>query len=580
MKKIILFLLFVTFASWSFGQRILFVSEVAGQADLYLSEEDGSSLKRITNTPDYELSASVSPDGRRIAFAASPLKEGKFQRPQIFFADINGNVISQITHDKKSNFSPSFSPDAQKIAFSSRDDDQDSDIYIIDIDGKNLKQMTSSPMSEANPAWGVGGATLLYQAGQEGQSKVMKMGVKGIAGFETLETGNSFSPDWGPQAKTFVYALQLSGSPGVDLLVSDSEGKTIKRIASENIIRSHPHLSRDGQKVVYEQNNVERSGVYVSDLEGNNVVQIGIAENHNFAPVWVGSVFKKNKKSPSNSSSQVINDDLGSVIKINPDKLPQKVVSLSPAITEIIFALGGNERLKGVTLRANYPAEAKLIPQVGSFGAPDWEKIKQIAPQYVFLSSSLQEKFVSQIKSLGAVPVLFKPKNIEETFHSFNKISLILTGEDKKAVAVITPIRKRLAAVEAILRNVEQPRRVYLEVNGPKNLYTVGKNSFMHDLMTKAGVVNVFGDREEGYPKLTDEEVFTANPDVIIIDHPLQFKKGVGKRPGWSRIEAVKEGRVYDGQDFDTLILDRPGPRIAEAVEIIARLTYSELFNR
>ncbi len=574
MRKLVLvlFLLLVNFNTSA--QPLLFISEVDGQADIYLARDDNS-VQRLTNSKDYELMAAANNEGTRIVFSASPWREGKFDKPQIYLTDFQGKFIRQITDNKKINLSPSFAPDSNNIVFNAIDQNNNSDIFIIDGQGGNLRRMTASPAYEANPSWKINGASVLYQEVSQEQSRIMKMDAGGSNELEKIEPGFAFSPAWGQNGERFVYGLALAGSTKTDLVVADAEGNTVSRLTAKDEIRSHPQLSRDGKQVAFEQNKGNRSGIFISDLTGTKVREVGDAKNHNFSPFWVNL---PRLGSPP-ILSLIINDDAGNILKIDKDNLPEKIVSLSPAVTEIIFALGENKRLKAVTLRANYPAAAKLIPQAGSYNNPDWDKIKLIEPTYVFLSGSLQEKYLAKIKELGFQSVIFKPSNIEEVYSAFIRISYLLTGESKKGDNLAAQVKKDLAIIRKIVEGVKAKKLVYLEINPPPHLYSVGKRSFMNDLMERAGVINVFAARDESYPRLASEDVVSANPEVILIDHPLQFKAGLKKRPGWEKIQAVQDDKVYDAQDFDTLIMDRPGPRVAEAVKIIARLVYPELFR-
>jgi iron complex transport system substrate-binding protein len=115
-------------------------------------------------------------------------------------------------------------------------------------------------------------------------------------------------------------------------------------------------------------------------------------------------------------------------------------------------------------------------------------------------------------------------------------------------------------------------------VDGPEKLYAVGSGSFMDDVVRLAGGRNVFAGRQSPYFPLEPAEVISADPDVILVDYPFQYKVGVTKRPGWDSIAAVRTHRVYDGTDYDIILFNRPGPRIARALREIARLLHPRVF--
>jgi iron complex transport system substrate-binding protein len=261
----------------------------------------------------------------------------------------------------------------------------------------------------------------------------------------------------------------------------------------------------------------------------------------------------------SNSPSRQISDDLGRSLKI-PEKVT-RAVSLAPNLTEIIFAVGGGERLVGVTDFCNFPAEAQKIQKIGDTLKPNIESIIALKPQIVFVSTASQlETFTKTLESQGITVFVTNPNNLEGIYQSIEKVGEIF-GTKEKALEVVGSLKKRVAQIEEATKRSALPR-VFVQID--KTLYTIGKDSFMTDLITRAGGVSVTKDLPTGYPKLSKETALALNPDVIILsespdnDEPNEVFKNSN---------AVKNGKVFK---INADILSRPAPRIVDALEQIA----------
>lgn len=258
----------------------------------------------------------------------------------------------------------------------------------------------------------------------------------------------------------------------------------------------------------------------------------------------------------------------------------EDIVSLAPSATEILFAIGAGELVAGVSKHCDYPLEAKLKPRAGDFNSPDLEALRAAKPQVVLFTEYARADDLDALEKEGIATLVLQAGTVGEIVLSVRLLGR-LTGKEEAAEELASSMEGELETLR--LRTAEIPRekrpRVYVEVDGPQRLYAVGPGSFMDDVVTLAGGENVFAAKESPYFAVEPEEVIRLDPEVIFIDYPFQYKVGVGKRPGWEAVDAVRKGRVYDGTDFDYILLNRPGPRIVESMKEIARLLHPGVFD-
>ncbi|MEW6489594.1 MAG: ABC transporter substrate-binding protein [Thermodesulfobacteriota bacterium] len=255
-----------------------------------------------------------------------------------------------------------------------------------------------------------------------------------------------------------------------------------------------------------------------------------------------------------------------------------RIASLSPGATEILFALEAGGLVAAVSRHCDHPVEARLKPKAGDFNRPDLEALTALGPDLVVLSEYGRPGDEEALEEAGLRALVLPARNVAEVGEAIRRLGR-LTQREERAEELVAEIEAALVEVGARLAGlpeVDRPR-VYLEVDGPARLYAVGPGSFMDDLIRAAGGRNAFGDRRVPYFAVDPGEVAAAEPDVILIDHPFQYKGGVAKRPGWSGLSAVRNARVYDRTDFDIVLVNRPGPRIGEAVRVLSRLLHPEV---
>jgi iron complex transport system substrate-binding protein len=252
----------------------------------------------------------------------------------------------------------------------------------------------------------------------------------------------------------------------------------------------------------------------------------------------------------------------------------QRVVSLAPSVTETIFALGFGSRLVGVTTYCDYPAAARRLPKIGSFINPSLEAIIDKKPDLVIgVRDSSHPVKAKEIENLGIKVVLISVTSLGDILNSFRSIARLL-GTPAAGDELVHKVTRQLEAVKQ--RVAAAPRRSTLLAVGVRPLVAVGGKNYIDELITLAGGENIAGNAPQPWLNLPDEYVVAKAPQVII-----QAGMGSESRASakyWSdlkSIPAVKEGRVY-AYPSDKIL--RPGPRLGEGLEEIARFVHPECF--
>lgn len=273
-------------------------------------------------------------------------------------------------------------------------------------------------------------------------------------------------------------------------------------------------------------------------------------------------------------------DRLGRTVTLSAP--PQRVVSLAPSNTELVFAVGAGERVVGVTTFCNYPAAAQALPKIGGFAARtiSIETIVALKPDLVLAGDRTQQMVIEALERAGVTVASVQPRGwaeIQETTRLLGRIF----GSTETSERLLAESNARLRAVAAKIATVPRERRVrvYWEVFD-EPLMSAGPRSLVGEAVELAGGVNVFGDVKEEYPQVSVEAVIARDPQVII--GPLSMRQrsmslaALRARPGWAAITAVREERVVILPDEP---VTRSGPRFAEGVELVAKALYPELFS-
>ena len=258
-------------------------------------------------------------------------------------------------------------------------------------------------------------------------------------------------------------------------------------------------------------------------------------------------------------------------------KRPERIVSLAPSNTEILFALGLGDLVKGVTSYCNYPPEAKAKPTVGGFMDSSLEKIVSLRPDLV-LATSGQDETVTALTSMG-IPVVVLDAATVSGIAECIKVVGDLSGRRKEAQRLTSEIAQETKAIKDRVSNVpdsQRPKVLYLAWDGP--ILTVGPGTLIHDMITLAGGRNVAAAAREAYPVYSMEMVLMEDPDVILmprVEVGLDLE-ALRSRSEWRGIKAVKEGRVFLLEDD---LVSRPGPRAVQGLLQIAEALYPDKFG-
>ncbi|HPX27976.1 MAG TPA: cobalamin-binding protein [Treponemataceae bacterium] len=256
----------------------------------------------------------------------------------------------------------------------------------------------------------------------------------------------------------------------------------------------------------------------------------------------------------------------GSTGQQNPlsaqENTPSRIVSLSPASTEILFALGAGDLVAARTDFCNYPAEAQNCPSVGGFDGKTFslETVLAFAPDLVYLNTAMHGHLVQSLTELGIEIFASDAQSIPDIYTEILQVGVI-TGKEKNAEKLVESMKKRIDKPSPA--NIIS---VYWEVwNAP--YMSIGNTSFINEIIQASGAQNIFNDLSASYPVVSEESIIARNPSVILLpsDSPETLDT-IKNRSGWDSIDAVNNNRVYK---IDGDIISRPGPRLAEAIEAI-----------
>lgn len=262
-----------------------------------------------------------------------------------------------------------------------------------------------------------------------------------------------------------------------------------------------------------------------------------------------------------------------SILSVNA--YPERIVSIAPSNTEILFALGLGDNIVGVTDYCDYPEEARDKPKVGDFSNPSIETIVSLNPDIVFAVAGVQMPIVENLRNLNITVYQVDISSIDDILTEIQNIGDV-TGKTNEAEALVSGLRNRINVVEEKTRALsenEKPK-VYIEV---WTYWTAGKNTFAYDLIEKAGGKNVF-DVEQSWFLTNAENVINANPDVILLAYHGVYvdPQEIKSREGFEFINAVQNNKVYN-IDSDAVV--RAGPRIVDSLEEMALILHPGIMN-
>jgi len=275
------------------------------------------------------------------------------------------------------------------------------------------------------------------------------------------------------------------------------------------------------------------------------------------------------------SAAGTVTDQLGRQVNI-PDKL-QRVVALAPSITEIIFALGQEHRLKGVTVYSDFPPEAAKLPKVGSYVHLDLERIVALKPDLCIAIKDGNPREVIQLLESLKIPVYaVDPRNLSTIMNTIIEIGKLLDANEKANI-LVRNMRSRIQRVESLVEKASYRPRVFYQI-GISPVVSAGTNTFIHELIILAGGTNL----AEGpipYPRFSREQVLVLSPEVFIITSMARaavFEQVKNEWNRWPSLPAVRNNRIFLQ---DSNFFDRPTPRLVDGLEMLVRLIHPELFE-
>jgi len=266
---------------------------------------------------------------------------------------------------------------------------------------------------------------------------------------------------------------------------------------------------------------------------------------------------------------EYIFDDLGRLVAINGT--PQRIVSLAPSNTEILFALGLGDKVVGVTDWCDYPPEALEKEKVGSYDTPDIEKIVALNPDLVLVAYGTTMDVINSMVGLGLTVFGIKTTDLDDLLNDIKTVGEI-TDTEVEAQSVTSEMESRIQAVTNQTEELEErPRVFYIVWHDP--LWTAGPETFIHELIEKGGGVNIC-QNITGYATITIEEVVARNPEVIITSE-WSFDWAMNET-SLNSTDARQNGRIYQGDDD---LVQRPGPRLVKGLEWFAYFIQPEIFE-
>ena len=260
---------------------------------------------------------------------------------------------------------------------------------------------------------------------------------------------------------------------------------------------------------------------------------------------------------------------------------PLRIVSLSPAATEALFAVGAGNQVVGVTTYCNYPPEATTREKIGGYSAKtiNIEKIVSLKPDLVVAESSMHADIIKALEPLGITVLAISPASLEDTYATLALLGKV-TGHSDTATSVVAGMKATIKAVTDKVATIPQDKRVtvFWEV-WDEPLMTAGSTSFPGQILALAGGKSIFADLNKDYPTVSAEDIIKRNPAVIMgpDTHADKLPSAIiGARPGWEKVDAIVKGRVYliNGDTSS-----RPGPRLALALQDIAKALYPDQFK-
>jgi len=263
-------------------------------------------------------------------------------------------------------------------------------------------------------------------------------------------------------------------------------------------------------------------------------------------------------------------DDLGRLVAINGT--PQRIVSLAPSNTEILFALGLGDKVVGVTDWCNYPPEALEKEKVGGYVTPDIEKIVALNPDLILVAYGTPMEVINTMVGLGLTVFGIKTTDLDDVLNDIRTVGEI-TDKEVEAYALTSEMAVGIKAITDQTEELEQRPRVFYIVGHEPSLWTAGSGTFIHELIEKGGGVNTC-QNITGYSEISIEYVLARDPEIIIASE-WSYDWAINASE-LASTNASQTGRIYT---LDDDLAQRPGPRLVEGLEWFAYFIHPEIFE-
>jgi iron complex transport system substrate-binding protein len=276
----------------------------------------------------------------------------------------------------------------------------------------------------------------------------------------------------------------------------------------------------------------------------------------------------------ANIAPRTFVDDSGR--KLYFAKAPRRVLSLAPSLTEMLFAIGLDEQIVGVTNFCNYPPAAAGKPKVG-YTQPNLESLLALSPDMVAAPGELlRADVLAKLEALKVPTFIFEAKSLEHVLAHIHTLGRIFE-RSSAADALTRHMRERIAEVSRRVQTVERKRVLYVLSSHP--LITVGPNSYIHQMIELAGGINVAAGTSGAYPRLSMETVLEKDPEILVFpvgstESVPEHEQQTWKR--WTGLSAVQRHRLHV---VSSDALNRPGPRVVDGLEQLAQVIHPEAFS-
>jgi iron complex transport system substrate-binding protein len=272
-------------------------------------------------------------------------------------------------------------------------------------------------------------------------------------------------------------------------------------------------------------------------------------------------------------------DDLGRTVQIA--RLPQRIVSLAPSNTEITYALGLEDRLVGTTDYCDYPEAAKSKPRAASYTTPDLEKVVSVQPDLILAEAIHEKTALPAMEKLGLTVIVMSATSVDTVLNDIKLVGQV-NGKSQAAATLVDSLNARIQTVvskTAALTPEQRLKVLYVVWHDP--IWTMGRETFINDLIWKAGGVNIFADDFEKSRVVSLESIIDKNPQVIIVSGMGTtgdlIYNNIMKETRLVGVDAMLNDRVYRISNAN--LIERPGPRIVDGLEEVAKLLHPEIFG-